>query len=86
MITDRKHNTVGGLAADQLRAYVSRLRLLDAETDKIGNAKRDILREAKACGFCKKTIRRMVMRIHRGETAVPTDDHLLELYEAAVAD
>ena len=85
MTDDPKHNSVGGVAADQLRAYVTRLERLNAETDALGGDKSEVYAEAKAAGFCKKTLRKVVARRHKDKADRDEEAALLELYEAAIA-
>ena len=85
MADDPKHNSVGSVAAAQLRAYVLRIERLNAETDGLGGDKAEVYAEAKAAGFCKKTLRKVVARRRQDRSNREEGDALLDLYEAAVA-
>ncbi|CTQ53562.1 hypothetical protein LP7551_02086 [Roseibium album] len=50
----------GGVAADQLRAFVERIERLEEEAAVINDDKKDVYGEAKGNGYCKKTIRKVV--------------------------
>lgn len=80
--TDHLHQSH---ATEQLRAYVSRLERIEGEIDGLNDGKRDIYNEAKAAGFCKKTLRKVIMRRRRSAQEVNEEDEMLELYEAALA-
>lgn len=85
MIDDPKHNSVGGVAAAQLRAYVLRIERLQGEQDALGRDKGGVYAEAKATGFDKKTLRRLVTRRRQDRSDREEGDALLDLYEAAIA-
>ncbi len=85
MTDDPKHNSVGGVAADQLRSYVTRLENLNGETDALAEDKAEVYSEAKSAGFCKKTLRKVIARRRGGREDTAEEDALLELYEAAIA-
>lgn len=82
--TDSKHNSIGGVAADQLRAYITRIERLEEEVSGLNADKREIYAEAKAAGFDKKTMRKLIIRRSKDETEIYEEDALLELYEAAL--
>ena len=71
--------------ADQLRAYVARLDRIETEIDGLGEAKRALYKEIRACGFDKEAIRRMVVRKRDERRGRAADDSTLEKYEASVA-
>lgn len=73
------------LAAGQLTAYVSRVERLEGEIDALNDGKREVYAEAKACGLCKKTLRKVVARRRKDTDEVQEEDFLLELYERAIA-
>ncbi len=78
------HNALGGNSADQLRAYVHRIERLEEEISGLNDDKRDLYVEIKGTGFCKKTIRKLVMRRKKDSAELNEEDDLLELYEAAL--
>jgi uncharacterized protein (UPF0335 family) len=83
-MTDSKHNSIGGQAADQLRAYVNRIERLEEEVTGLNADKSEIYAESKAAGFDKPTLRKLIQRRRKNATDVQEEDALLELYEAAV--
>ncbi len=84
-MVDVKHNSTGGVAAGQLRSYVTRLENLNAETDALTEDKAEVYSEVKAAGFCKKTLRKVIARRRKGRQESAEEDALLEIYEAAIA-
>ncbi len=82
---DPKHNTIGGIAAEQLCAYINRIENIEGDIRSSNDDKRDIYAEAKALGFCKKTMRKLIKRRMKDESRREEEDALLELYEAAMA-
>ena len=73
------------LAAGQLSAYVSRIERLEEEIKGLNDDKGTIYAEAKACGLCKKTLRKLIARRQKDSAEVREEDLLLELYESAIA-
>ena len=73
------------LAADQLSAYVSRVERLEGEIKDRNDDKGEVYAEAKACGLCKKTLRKLIARRQKDSAEVREEDALLELYESAIA-
>ena len=71
-------------AADQLRAYVAKLDRIERDIDALGEEKRSLYKEVRACGFDKEAIRKIVVRM-RDERRGAKDDGLQAKYEAAMA-
>lgn len=75
---------VGGIAADQLRAFIERIERLEEEKKGISDDIRDIFAEAKSQGFDTK-IMRQIIRLRRMETHDRKEqEELLQLYKAAL--
>ena len=83
--TNNLHNVLGGAAADQLRAYVKRIEVLDEEIAGLNKDKSEIYVEARTVGFCKKTMRKLIGRRKRDRYEVQEDDDLLLQYEMTLA-
>lgn len=72
------------IAADQLRLFVERVERLEEERKGIGDDVRDVYAEAKANGFCPKTMRQIV-RIRQMETQTRQEQEALrETYMVAL--
>ena len=76
------HNSV---AAEQLLSYLTRIERLEEEVDGLNEDKREIYSEAKAAGFCKKTMRKVILRRRKTRDDVQEEDETLALYEAVLA-
>ncbi len=83
MPADGLHN-LGGHAAEQLLTYLSRIERLEGEIAELNDDKREVYAEAKACGFDKAILRKLVARRRKDRSELQEEDALLELYEAAV--
>ena len=74
----------GTVAADQLRLFIERIERLEEEKKAIADDVRDVYSEAKANGYCTKTMRKVValrkMEAHDRQEA----DALIETYRAAL--
>lgn len=83
-MADSFHNCLGGNSADQLRAYVHRVERIETEIAECNDMKKEVYKEAKSCGFCKVTLRKVIARRRRTRAEIVEEDDLLELYEAAL--
>lgn len=79
------HNALGGHGAEQLCAYIARIERLEAEVAGLNDDKRDVYGEAKACGFDKMTMRKVIARRRRARSDLHEEDSLVALYEEAIA-
>lgn len=74
----------GGVAADQLRLFIERLERLEEEKKAMSDDIRDVYAEAKANGYCTKTMRKVIalrrLEAHTRQEA----DALLETYRSAL--
>ncbi len=84
MSDDPKHNSLGGVMAAQLRAYVLRIERLQEEQDALGRDVKRVYAEIRAAGLDKKTIRKMVLRRRQDGPDHGGQDALLGVYEAAI--
>jgi uncharacterized protein (UPF0335 family) len=83
MPDDPKHNT-GGIAADQLCSFVSRIERLNEEGDALANDKKEVYSEAKATGFDVTTLKLVIKRRRQDKADRQESDAMLELYESIV--
>ncbi len=72
---------LGGNSAGQLKALVTRIQRLDEEIGNLNADKGEIYSEAKACGFDKGVLRKVVTRLKKEKQEVEEEDALVELYE-----
>jgi uncharacterized protein (UPF0335 family) len=81
-----KGNSVaeGTVAADQLRLFIERVERLEEEKKGIADDVRDVYAEAKANGYCPKTMRLMI-RLRKMETHTRQEQvAVAETYAAAL--
>jgi len=83
---ENTHNALGGNSADQLRAYVRRIEVIEEEIVALNSDKSEIYAEVKAVGFCKKTLRKVVVRRRRERADLEEEDTILDLYEQIIAN
>lgn len=74
----------GGIAGDQLRAFVERIERLEEEKKQIADDVKDVYAEAKANGFDAKILRQVV-RLRKQDPAERTEQEaVLDLYLQAL--
>lgn len=74
----------GGIAADQLRAIVERVERLNEEIKVINDDKSDIFSEAKANGYCVKTIKRVIKARKKQPHEREEEEAVFDLYMHAL--
>ncbi|KKW92662.1 DUF2312 domain-containing protein [Sphingobium chungbukense] len=72
------------VAAEQLRLFVERYERLDEEAKGLADDKKDVLLEAKANGFCVKTIRKIIALRKLDANTRQEAEALLATYAAAL--
>jgi len=78
------HNSVGGIAADQLRSLIERIERLEEEKKNLADDIRDVFAEAKGNGFDPK-IMRAVLKLRKMERSDRQElEALLDLYMSAL--
>ncbi|MEE8608954.1 MAG: DUF2312 domain-containing protein [Nitrospiraceae bacterium] len=76
--------SAGGVAADQLCGYVSRVERLEGEISELNTDKSEIYKEAKAVGFDVKVLKMVVKRRRLERSDIQEMDQLVEFYESVV--
>ncbi len=74
----------GGIAADHLKAFISRVERLEEEKASIAGDIREVYAEAKGMGFDPKIMRQIVRLRKMDQHDYQEQQALLELYKAAV--
>jgi uncharacterized protein (UPF0335 family) len=75
---------LGGNSANQLRALVTRIQQVEDVIADCNNDKKEIYGEAKASGFDKRAIRRVVQRLKSDRTQLDEFEAMVDLYEQIV--
>jgi len=74
----------GGVAADQLRAYIERIEKLEEEKAALQADIKEVYDEAKANGFDTKIMRQVVRLRKMDENDRQEQEHMLDLYKRAL--
>jgi len=75
---------VGGIAGDQLKAYIEKIERLEEQKSEISEEIRGVFAEAKFSGFDIKTMRQ-VLKLRKLDTQQRTEEEeLLDLYKLAL--
>jgi uncharacterized protein (UPF0335 family) len=74
----------GGIAADQLRAFIERIESLEEEKRGIQENIKEVYDEAKGTGFDVKIIRQVVRLRKKDKNDRDEEEELLALYKAAI--
>jgi uncharacterized protein (UPF0335 family) len=74
----------GGIAADQLRAFIERIESLEEEKRSVQANIKEVYDEAKGTGFDVKIIRQVVRLRAKDKDDRAEEEELLALYKAAI--
>ena len=74
----------GGVAGDQLRAFVERIERLEEEKKGIAEDIKDVYAEAKGNGFDTKVLRKIISLRKRDYAERQEEEAILELYMQAL--
>jgi uncharacterized protein (UPF0335 family) len=75
----------GGVAGDQLRAFVERIEHVDEEIKALTEDKKDIYAEAKGQGFDVKILREVIRIRKKDQKERDEEESLLDVYLQAMA-
>ena len=75
----------GGVAGDQLRAFVERIEHVDEEIKALTDDKKDIYTEAKGQGFDVKILREVIRIRKKDQKERDEEEFLLDVYLQALA-
>lgn len=74
----------GGIAADQLKAYIEKIERLEEQKTEISEEVRGVFAEAKFSGFDVKTMRKILKLRKLNTEQRDEEETLLELYKQAL--
>ena len=77
------HNSV---AKDQLKSVIERIERLNEDRQAIADDIKEVYGEAKANGFNKKVLRRIIAMRKRDREEVEEEDAIFDLYLSALGD
>lgn len=72
------------VAARELRQFVERYERLEAEKKDIADAQKEVMAEAKARGYCTKTLRKIVSIRKCDANDLAEQEAVLDMYKAAL--
>lgn len=79
------HNSkVGGIAADALESFISRIERLSEEKQAIQGDITDVYAQAKSQGFDPKIMRKLVAERKKDQQQLEEEKQVLDLYRAAL--
>ena len=74
----------GGIAADQLRAFIERIERLEEEKKVIGDDIKEVYAEAKGTGFDAKILRKLISLRKKQPREREEEEAILDLYMQAL--
>ena len=88
-MADIGHNSgetqdVGGISGQRLTAFINRIERMEEEKAALAEDIKEIFAEAKATGFCTKTMRKLVRLRKMDAEKRREEEELLALYQAAI--
>jgi len=72
------------VTAAELRSFVERFEHLEAEKKDIADQQKDVMQEAKARGYCTKTMRKVIADRKKTPDELAEERAVLEMYENAL--
>lgn len=72
------------VAADQLRLFIERVERLNEEAKAISKDRDDVFAEAKANGYCTKTMRKVIELRAKEPHTRQEEDAMIETYRTAL--
>jgi len=81
---DPKDNSVGGIAAEQLRSFIERIERLDEERKAIAADIKEVYSEAKGNGFDTKIMKMIIKQRSMDPADREEQESLIEMYKAAL--
>lgn len=72
------------VTAEELRQIVERFERLEAEKQDIADQQKEVMAEAKAHGYCTKTLRRIIADRKKSPDDLAEEEAVLEMYRQAL--
>jgi len=72
------------VTAEELRQIVERFERLEAEKQDIADQQKEVMAEAKARGYCTKTLRRIIADRKKSPDDLAEEEAVLEMYRKAL--
>jgi len=72
------------ITADQLRSFIERYETLEAEKKDIAEQQKEVLAEAKGCGYDTKAMRRIIALRKKTRDQLAEEQAIVEMYMQAL--
>jgi uncharacterized protein (UPF0335 family) len=79
-VSDRAY----GIAADELRSFIERVERLEEEKAEVAEQIKEVMAEAKGCGYDTKILRKVIALRKRDPDDIAEEEALLDMYKAAL--
>ena len=79
-VTDATYN----VTAAELRQFIERYEHLEAERADIADQQKEVMAEAKGCGYDTKVLRKVIALRKREPDDIAEEEAVMELYKAAL--
>ena len=73
------------ITADQLRSFIERYETLEAEKKQIAEHQKEVMLEAKGCGYCVQTLKRIVSDRKKNADQLAEMEAIYEMYKTAIS-
>lgn len=73
-----------GVTSEQLRAFIERYERLEAEKQEIAEQQKELMAEAKGCGYDTAVMRKIIALRKRDADDIAEEEAVLEMYKAAL--
>ena len=72
------------VTADELRQFIERIELLDAEKKDLAEQQKEVMAEAKGRGYDTKVMRKLISLRRRDQNDIAEEEAILEMYKEAL--
>jgi len=72
------------VTANELRQFVERIERLDSEKKDLAEQQKEVMAEAKACGYDTKVLRKVIALRKRDKDDIAEEEAVLEMYKEAL--
>jgi uncharacterized protein (UPF0335 family) len=83
-MTEETTDTTYRVTADELRQFVERIELLDAEKKELAEQQKEVMAEAKGRGYDTGVLRKIVARRKRDADDLAEEDAIMDMYAEAL--
>lgn len=77
-------NSSYDVSAAELRSFIERFELLEAEKQAVAEQQKEVMAEAKGRGYDTKVLRRVIALRKRDKDEIAEEEAVLEMYKAAL--